>query len=37
MLRLRTLALGGEKPQTVLTAPRPAPRAGKLRPASLVI
>ncbi len=37
VLRLRTLALGGERPQTVLTAPRPAPRAGKLRPASLMI
>ena len=37
VLRLRTLALGGERPQTVLTAPRPARSAGKLRPARLMI
>jgi putative hemolysin len=37
VLRQRTLALGGEKPQTVLTAPRPARGAGKLRPARLMI
>jgi putative hemolysin len=36
VLRARTLALGGEKPQTVLTAPR-LKRSGRLRPARLTI
>ena len=36
LLRTRTLELGGEKPQTVLTAPRYS-RPGRLRPARIGI
>ena len=35
-MRARTLELGGQKPQTVLTAPRYG-RPGRLRPARLMV
>ncbi len=37
VLRARTLELGGEKPQTVLTAPRYSKSGGRLRPARTLV